>query len=219
MTREDTVITDDLSFGYPGQVRLFERLSLRFAPGTVVAVLGPNGRGKSSLLRLFAGLEQPLAGRISVAGVDPAGPEARDLARVAGMVAQSSDRHFLRTKVQDEVALTARNLDLPDPAALAAQALERLGIAGLAAQHPLDLDAGEKRLVALASAIAHGPRLLLLDEIQRGLDRINRQKVIRLIRAEAAQGTTILAVTHDRDFAEAIAGAELVFCDDGIRLT
>ncbi|SED11594.1 ABC transporter ATP-binding protein [Rhodobacter sp. 24-YEA-8] len=219
MTREDTVIADDLSFGYPGQARLFERLSLRFAPGAVVAVLGPNGRGKSSLLRLFAGLEKPLAGRISVAGVDPAGPEARDLARVAGMVAQSSDRHFLRTKVQDEVALTARNLDLPAPAALAAQALERLGIADLAAQHPLDLDAGEKRLVALASAIAHGPRLLLLDEIQRGLDRINRQKVIRLIGAEAAQGTTILAVTHDRDFAEAIAGAELVFGDEGIRLT
>ncbi|WP_112313285.1 P-loop NTPase family protein [Pseudogemmobacter bohemicus] len=133
---------------------------------------------------------------------------ATDPARVAGMVAQSSDRHLLSVKVLDEVALAARNPGLAGPPALALAVLQQLAIADPADQHPLDLDAGQKRLVALAAGIAYGPRVLLLDEIQR-----------RLIGVEALTSTTILAVTHDPDFSAAIANAWLVYGEDGIRLT
>ncbi len=124
------------------------------------------------------------------------------------MVAQSSDRHLLSVKVLDEVALAARNPGLAGPPALALAVLQQLAIADPADQHPLDLDAGQKRLVALAAGIAYGPRVLLLDEIQR-----------RLIGVEALTSTTILAVTHDPDFSAAIANAWLVYGEDGIRLT
>lgn len=198
---------EGLDFGYPGQPLLFSGLDLRLPAGAALAVLGPNGRGKSSLLRLLAGLEQPLRGRISIAGLDLSQQApARDAARLVGMVAQSSDRHFLRARVIEEVALCARTLGLAGPEALAQDALDRLGIADLAGNHPLDLDAGQRRLVALAAAVAHGPRLLLLDEAQRGLDRLNRACLERLIAAEAARGTAVLAVTHDTDFARQIAG-------------
>ena len=199
---------EGLDFGYPGQPLLFSGLDLRLPAGAALAVLGPNGRGKSSLLRLLAGLERPLRGRIRIAGLDLSQQApARDVARLVGMVAQSSDRHFLRARVIEEVALCARTLGLARPEALAQDALDRLGIAELAGNHPLDLDAGQRRLVALAAAVAHGPRLLLLDEAQRGLDRLNRACLERLIGAEAARGTAVLAVTHDTDFARQIAGS------------
>ncbi len=207
---------EGMSFGYPGQSLLFSGLDLRLPTGIALAVLGPNGRGKSSLLRLLSGLERPLRGRIRIAGLDLSQAPAREVARLVGMVAQSSDRHFLRARVIEEVALGARTLGLADPETLAQGALDRLGIADLAGCHPLDLDAGQRRLVALAAAITHGPRLLLLDEAQRGLDRLNRACLERLIGAEAARGTTVLAVTHDTDFARQIAENFLVVSQAGV---
>ena len=206
---------EGVSFGYPGQSLLFSDLSLSLPASTTLAVLGANGQGKSSLLRLLSGLERPLSGRISLSGLDLSQASARQIARFVGMVAQSSDRHFLRARVIEEVALGARTLGLADPEALAQAALDRLGIADLAGYHPLDLDAGQRRLVALAAAIAHGPRLLLLDEAQRGLDRLNRACLKRLIKAEAARGATVLAVTHDTDFARTIADGLLLVSQAG----
>lgn len=204
-----------LHFGHPGQAPLFSGLDLRFPAGTAIAVMGPNGRGKTTLLRLLAGLEPPAAGRIRIAGVDPARAGPQEMARLVGMVAQSSDRHFLCARVIDEVAFGPRTLGLADPVALARAALERLGIAELSAAHPLDLNAGQRRLAALAVAVAHRPRLLLLDEAQRGLDRINRDRLEQLIATEVAGGTTVLAVTHDTDFAHRIASEMLILPGSG----
>lgn len=209
---------EGVDFGYPGQPLLFSGLSLSLPAGSALAVLGPNGRGKSSLLRLLSGLERPLRGRIRVAGLDLCGAGPPEVARLVGMVAQSSDRHFLRARVSEEVALGARTLGLRHPEALARDALDRLGIADLAGSHPLDLDAGQRRLVALAAAVAHDPRLLLLDEAQRGLDRLNRARLEALIGAEVARGATVLAVTHDMDFARRIPGRPLLVSDAGVAL-
>ena len=173
---------EGLSFGYPGQPLLFSGLDLSLRAGTGLAVLGPNGRGKSSLLRLLSGLERPLRGRIRVAGLDLSRALARDVARLVGMVAQSSDRQFLRARVIDEVALGARTLGLADPGMLAQGALERLGIADLASCHPLDLDAGQ------------------------------------LIQSETVLGTTVLAVTHDTDFARRIASHLLLVSQTGVEV-
>lgn len=209
---------EGLSFGYPGQPLLFSGLDLGLPAGRAFAVLGPNGRGKSSLLRLLSGLERPLRGRIRIFGLDLSQAPAQQVARLVGMVAQSSDRHFLRARVIDEVALGARTLGLAASDTLAQGALDRLGIADLAGRHPLDLDAGQRRLVALAAAIAHRPRLLLLDEAQRGLDRLNRACLEGLIASETTRGTTVLAVTHDTDFARRIAGSLLLVSRDGVEI-
>lgn len=201
---------EDVTFGWPGAAPLFSGLSLALPSGAGIAVTGPNGAGKSTLLRLIAGLERPQKGRIAL------GPEAHDpampgtFARHGGAVLQASDRHYVSRTVLQEVALGPKLLGLPDPEGLAHAALDRLGLAAHGPAHPLDLHAGARRLVSLAAAIAHRPRILLLDEVQRGLDRLHRARVVDLIATEAAAGATILIVSHDVEFLAATCRLRLV---------
>lgn len=205
-----------LSFAWPGQSPLFSDLTLTLQPGQVTAVVGPNGMGKSTFLRLIAGLERPLSGQIRIAGFDTAEAAPGDLARRIGAVMQASDRHFLRSTVLDEVALGPRALGLSDPEAQALATLKRLGLHGHATSHPLDLDAGARRLVSLASALVHRPKVVLLDEAQRGLDRINRRRLEAAIATEAAGGATVVIVSHDSDFLARTASQTLRFSRDGV---
>ena len=195
------LVLEGVRFGHDPKRPLFTGASLSLPAGALVAVTGPNGAGKSSLMRLIAGLSAPQAGRIRVDGHDPAeaGPEA--VGRILGMVPQQADRQFLATRVRDEAAFASRQLRLPDPAGNARQALAALGIEELAEDHPFDLDSGARRLVAVAAAAAHRPKLLILDEAQRGLDGGNTARLERFLEAERARGTLILAVCHDMDFA------------------
>lgn len=207
---------EDVSFAWPGQRPLLSGVTLTLPAARAIGVVGPNGTGKSTFLRLVAGLETPASGRITVAGLDTATAASVDLARTVGAVFQSSDRHFLRARVLDEVALGPRRLGLTDPPGRARSALDRLGLAPLADAHPLDLDAGTRRLVGLACAIVHEPQVLVLDEIQRGLDGVNRERLIHGIAGEVARGATVLSVSHDADFTHRVASGVLRFTASGV---
>lgn len=210
---------DRLSFGWPNAPLLYREISLTLPKAQVIAVLGPNGAGKSTLLRLVAGLEAPRAGHLRLAnGMEPALTPPATLARLIGAVFQASDRHFLRSRVLDEIALGPRKLGLSDPDGLARRALARLELSEIAEAHPLDLDAGARRLVSLATAIVHGPQILLLDEGQRGLDQLNRDRLIAVMAEERARGTTILSVSHDRDFTRQTASLALDLREGGMTL-
>ncbi len=191
-----------LSFAYPQAEALFTDASAELPMGSVTAILGPNGAGKSSLLRLLAGLERPGGGRIELAGLDPSRASPRMLAQAIGIGFQASDRYFVQPRVLDEVALAMRyqGVDRAEARSRAARTLARLGLAGQAGTHPMDLHAGARRLVAIASAIAHGPQVLMLDESQRGLDAQHLARLEGLIADEAARGAAVLIVTHDLGF-------------------
>lgn len=206
----------DLHFSWPGGSPLFQGLNLTLPKGCVIAILGPNGAGKSTLLRLITGLEQPARGKIEIAGQDTGA--ADNLAQRIGAVMQSSDRHFLRSSVLEEVAVGPRILGLADPLGLARQALDRVGLGADADHHPMDLDTGARRLVSLASAIVHAPQVLALDEVQRGLDQLNRDRLQSVIALEAARGATVLLVSHDPDFVRQTATMALRFSSAGLEL-
>lgn len=197
---EAPLVIDGVGFGHDPQNPLFTGVGLTLPAGALVAVTGPNGAGKSTLMRLISGLARPQQGRIRVAGRDPA-EKAEETARLIGMVPQHADRQFLATRVREEVAFAARQLRLPDPGQAAGEALAALGLEGLAEAHPFDLDSGARRLVAVAAAAAHRPKLLILDEAQRGLDAANTARLERFLQGERARGALILAVCHDMDFA------------------
>jgi energy-coupling factor transport system ATP-binding protein len=190
----------DVAFAYPGQAPVFEAAGFDLAAGEVIAAVGRNGAGKSTLLRLLCGLETPAAGTVRVDGLDPAQADPVEFAKRIGVVFQNSDRYFVKPRVLDEAALGLHLQGAADADAKARALLDLVGLGDTADRHPQDLDAGQRRVVATVAALAHEPKLVLLDEVQRGLDRTNVARVERLIARARDGGACVLLVSHDADF-------------------
>ncbi len=203
----------ELSFAHPGAAPLLSGINLDLPAGAAIAVTGPNGAGKSTLMRLIAGLHRPDQGEISLAGLNPAKVKARALAGVLGMVFQNADRQFSAARLVDEASLAPKLQGARDPAARAQEALEAVGLGQQAQTHPFDLNNGARRLAAVAAACAHGPKLLILDETQRGLDASHLARLEARIRAFCAAGGSVLFVCHDDDFTARNASHRLAVAD------
>jgi len=132
---------------------------------------------------------------------------------------QASDRYVVRSRLLDEVALGAHLLghSAQDAEAMALTALARVGLRDAAGRHPLDLDAGERRLGAVAAAIAHAPAVLLMDEAQRGLDRDRLRLLETIIAEERARNAAILFACHDMDFVGRNADLVVHVAHGGVR--
>jgi ABC-type Fe3+/spermidine/putrescine transport system ATPase subunit len=161
-------------------------LSLEVRAGDWTALLGPSGAGKTTILRLVAGLEKPDRGRILLYGCDAADMAPRD--RGVGMVFQDLALWPYLT-VRQHVAEVSRS----DPRAL----LERVGLGGLESKRPHELSGGERQRLALARALARSPRVLLLDEPFSGLDPLLRRSLAEtLAELQRERGFTVLYVSH-----------------------
>ncbi|NYI08398.1 ABC transporter ATP-binding protein [Allostreptomyces psammosilenae] len=182
--------------------------------GEVVTVLGPSGGGKSTLLRLVAGLETPSAGAVLLDGLDQ-----RDIPthrRGVGLMFQDHAL-FPQRDVAGNIAFglgTRRRGDRPDPTerrAVVDRLLDLVGLAGYADRPVAALSGGEQQRVALARALAPGPRLLMLDEPLGQLDRALRERLVLELRELFVKlGTTVLAVTHDQGEAFAMSDRVVV---------
>ncbi len=197
-----------------GERRALDGIDADVAEGAIVALVGASGSGKTTLLRCLNGLETFDAGRIEIAGhVLEAGthPRSPKLCADVGLVFQEYHL-FPHLSVLDNVTLAPRvvaKTSRPDAEARAHAWIERVGLRARAADLPSRLSGGEKQRVALARALAQGARVLLLDEPTSALDSDNRNDVKSLLlsaaRPEGEAPLTLLVVTHDRAFAEAVA--------------
>jgi thiamine transport system ATP-binding protein len=191
-------------------------LDLDVAPGEVVALLGPSGSGKSSLLRAVAGLEPVARGSITWDGADLAGVPVHQ--RGIGLMFQDGQL-FPHRDVAGNVAFGLQMQRVPrtDRARRVAELLELVGLGGFADRDVASLSGGERQRVALARSLAPRPRLLLLDEPLSALDRALRERLAEDVRAALrTTGTTALFVTHDHD--EAFAVADRIAVMDAGRL-
>jgi cobalt/nickel transport system ATP-binding protein len=168
--------------------------------GQRIAVLGPNGSGKTTMLYHILGLLRAEEGLVRVFGVDPS-KDWRSIRRRIGVVLQNVDEQILAPSVSDDVAFSPRQYGLPETEVVERvdRALDRLGIGHLAGRVPHHLSGGEKRKVAMAGALVMEPELLVLDEPFEGLDPFARQQMIDLLDDLARGGTTIVLTTHDID--------------------
>lgn len=169
--------------------------------GARVAVLGPNGSGKTTMLFHILGLLRPEEGEVRVFGVAPA-DEWPAIRRRIGVVLQNVDEQLLAPTVFDDVAFSPRQYGLPEPEVRERTmgALELLDIAALAERVPHNLSGGEKRKVALAGALVMDPELLVLDEPFEGLDPGSRTALLKLMtRLAEERDMTIVLSTHDID--------------------
>lgn len=193
-----------VTFRY-GAVTALAGADFEVRAGEAVGLLGPNGAGKSTLTRLAVALLQPVAGRVVTAGRDTRGRAPEGLADVCGYLFQRPEDQLFAPTVREEVRFTPRQLgwDRGRRESAVGAVVERLGLSGMADEHPYDLPRPLRRLVALASALVASPRLLVLDEPTAGLDRASRRLVAEVVREARGDGAGVLAVTHDPEFAVA----------------
>lgn len=184
-----------------GQVEILRDISLNVAEGETLALVGPSGSGKSSLLMLMGGLERATAGQVITLGQDLNSLGEDALARMRrgqmGIVFQSF--HLIPTLTAFEnVAVPLELAGITDAATRAAAQLEAVGLAGRARHYPSQLSGGEQQRVALARATAPRPRLILADEPTGNLDSTTGAAIIDLLFDLRAQhGATLILVTHD----------------------
>ena len=183
-----------------GPVEILRDINLKIMPGERVAITGPSGSGKSSLLMITAGLERATAGRVAVLGEDLSTAGEDELARLrrarVGVVFQSF--HLIPTMTAlENVQVPLEIAGQADPAARAAEILAQVGLADRARHYPGQLSGGEQQRVALARALGPGPQILLADEPTGNLDGTTGQAVTDLLFDLAdATGVTLVLVTH-----------------------
>jgi len=183
------------------EVHVLTDVSLDVPAGQFLAIAGPSGSGKSTLLGLIAGLDQPTAGQIEVAGVDVTALDEDGLARFrrdhVGYVFQSF--HLLPTlTAQENVAVPLELAGDAGAAARAAALLAEVGLAERAHHYPVQLSGGEQQRVAVARAMARRPALLLADEPTGNLDSATGKQIIELlVSVNRRLGSTLVLVTHD----------------------
>jgi putative ABC transport system ATP-binding protein len=187
-----------------GQIRALEDVSLRLAPGELVALTGPSGSGKSTLLNLLGALDRPDAGTIAVDGVEVDGSAAAEYrARTVGFVFQFHNLIPVLSAVENVQVPMLGRAGRAERVERATELLGEVGLAGRAEAFPPTLSGGERQRVAIARALANDPRLLLADEPTGALDSETGEQIVALLqRLRESRGMTILLVTNDRAVAQ-----------------
>jgi iron complex transport system ATP-binding protein len=220
----DTLTADQLSFSYDRRGRstrqVLDGVSLTVARGTIVGLLGPNGSGKTTFLRLAAGMLAPQSGSVRLDGIPIGRFSRRDLARRMAVVPQETHSTFDFTVL--DMVLMGRYphlgpfaLEGVDDMAIARDALAATGTSHLESRLFATLSGGEKQRVVIASALAQASEMLLLDEPTAALDLGYQIEIAALLgRLNRERGTTLIVSTHDLNLVATLCG-ELVLLKNG----
>ena len=201
------IIFDDVSKFY-GDVLGVNRVNLSIPPG-ITSLVGPNGSGKTTLMNLMTGLIQPTRGRIDVCGMRPDEPEK--LFRVAGYCTQFDSFPKGLTGYQFIYSyLRLFGMDHGEADRRTAAALERVNMAEAAPRKIAGYSKGMRQRIKLAQAIAHDPRILILDEPLNGLDPLVRSETIALFRSYAREGRHVIVSTHILHEVDMISDQEIL---------
>jgi len=207
-----------------GDLTVLDGITFSVNRAAVVAIIGPSGSGKSTLLRCIKGLELPTDGRIRVGPVElDAGRGAgeirraeRELRKQSGMVFQSFNLYPHKTALENviESLLVVRKMARAAATEVGEDLLRKVGLQEKANEYPSRLSGGQQQRVAIARSLAMEPSIMLFDEPTSALDPELVNEVLGVIRQLAREGTTMLIVTHEMEFAREV-GTRVIFMDKG----
>lgn len=203
-----------------GDNEVLRGINTTVSRGEVIAIIGPSGCGKSTFLRSLNLLEEPTDGQVLLDGIDITSKEVNinEMRQRVGMVFQQFNL-FPNMTIKRNIMLAPVELGKMTSAEASAKAdelLERIGLADKADSYPDSLSGGQKQRVAIARALAMSPEVLLFDEPTSALDPEMVGEVLNLMKDVAAEGMTMMVVTHEMAFAREVANRVLFFSEGNI---
>ncbi|WP_405006384.1 amino acid ABC transporter ATP-binding protein [Kitasatospora purpeofusca] len=203
-----------------GALHVLQDIDLEIKQGEVVVLIGPSGSGKSTLCRTINRLETVDSGTITIDG-RPLPAEGRELARLraeVGMVFQSFNLFAHKTVLENVVLgqVKVRGIAKEQAVRTAQELLDRVGVGAQASKFPSQLSGGQQQRVAIARALAMNPKVMLFDEPTSALDPEMINEVLEVMRQLAADGMTMVVVTHEMGFARSAANRVLFMADGRI---
>lgn len=211
---EETVLNvKNLSSNYNSK-EVLKDISFTINKGDFVSIMGANGAGKSTLLKAIMGLKD-YKGTIELLGKDIKDKDIRSIAQKIGYVSQNPNDYLSKDSVYDEIKFTMDNYGIYDEA-LIEKTLKELEIYDLKDKNPRDLSGGQRQRVAIASILVLKPEIILLDEPTRGLESTLKDKLGDILQRMNKQGTSIILVTHDTDFASKFCNRYIVMFNGNI---
>ena len=201
MTDEPAVVSLlDVRYTYPGaRAAAIDGVSLELRRGSLVGLVGQNGSGKTTLSKLLDGLLRPTSGRVTVEGLDTSREPVQRLARHVGYVFQNPAQQLFARTVADELAFGPRNLGCaPDEVAeRVAGVAAALDLGEVLSTHPYRLPFPARKLVTIAGVLTMRTSVVVLDEPTTGQDDQTKRRIVAVLDALRAKGTTVVCATHD----------------------
>ncbi|WP_083601648.1 amino acid ABC transporter ATP-binding protein [Vibrio quintilis] len=215
------VVATGIEKFYPNGCHALKAVSTTVRRGEVVAIIGPSGSGKSTFLRTLNQLEVISEGQIIVDGIDmyDQSTDINQLRQNVGMVFQSFNLFPHKTALQNIMLAPLKVSKRPvrEVEAMAKDLIKRVGLSDRMNNYPSHLSGGQQQRVAIARALAMQPDLMLFDEPTSALDPEMVGEVLDVIKGLAAEGMTMIVVTHEMGFAKEVAD-RVLFMEDGVLL-
>lgn len=188
------ISVSDLCFSYEDSRAVFLNDSVSLPAGEVIAVLGENGVGKTTLARLLTGLEKADSGEFRINGrqVSPV-----EMLKRGAIVLQNTDHQLHMKTVQDELSVSLNGISGKTKEDRIGDVMDYFGLSGLGRRHPQSLSGGQKQRLVIACAAIREPDILVLDEPTSGLDGANMKLIADMMKMMAKQGTCVIVITHD----------------------
>ena len=210
---------ENLRFAYPSGEEVLKGLDFTIDTRST-AIIGQNGAGKTTFVKLLKGLLRPTAGKIWLDGTDTVTLRAAKLAAHIGLVFQNPDDQIFKAAVLDEVMFGPLQIGMGREEArrAAAEAMEWMGLTGLEAENPYDMGLSVRKLIAIASILAMHTQVLILDEPTIAQDRVGRTRIRDMIRRLQREGRQVITIIHDMDFVAEVFERVIVFAEGRILL-
>ncbi|MFX1379398.1 MAG: energy-coupling factor ABC transporter ATP-binding protein [Promethearchaeota archaeon] len=197
------IMIRDIAYTYPNGTEALKNINLNIFKGELVAIMGKNGAGKTSLIRTFNGLIKPTRGNIYIENENISSKSIATLSKKVGIIFQNPLHQLFSNSVEEEIkfSLKSFNLDKEEVNIRINKILSDFNLEKYRERSPLNLSGGESKKLAIASIICRDPEVLVFDEPTLGQDAKEIEFFINLIKKERNNGKTIIIITHNIEFA------------------